>query len=102
MQVGPLWLAEGLLEQDVGFLVALALALVGRAGHGRMRRWSCGWGCGGCGGHCCGGIGGGVELRVVRSFELREGVSWDWTGRFSRTALISVGALAPGCLADAT
>ena len=36
MQVGPLRLAEGLLEQDVGFLVALAL--VGRAGHGRMRR----------------------------------------------------------------
>jgi hypothetical protein len=71
MQVGPLWLAEGLLEQDVGFLVALAL--VERAGHGRVRRWSCGYGCGcgGCGGHCCGGIGG-VELRVVRSFELRE------------------------------
>ena len=67
MQVGPLRLAEGLLEQNVGFLVALAL--VGRAGHGGMRRWSCG---GGCGGHCCGGIGGGVELRVVRSFELRD------------------------------
>lgn len=70
MQVGPLRLAEGLLEQDVGFLVALAL--VGRAGHGRMRRWSCGGGCGGCGGHCCGGIGGSVELRVVRSFERRD------------------------------
>ena len=71
MQVGPLRLAEGLLEQDVGFLVALAL--VGRAGHGRVRRWSCGcgYGCGGCGGHCCDGIGG-VELRVVQSFELRE------------------------------
>ena len=40
MQVGPLWLAEGLLEQDVGFLVALAL--VGRAGHGGVRRRSCG------------------------------------------------------------
>lgn len=70
-------------------------------------------GMGGCGGGAAAGAAGAAEdiavvesvvvlrLRVVRGFELRESVSWDWIGRFSRTALISVGVLAPGCLADA-
>ena len=48
-----------------------------------------------------------VELVVVLSFELCEALSCvmrfvGWMGKFSRTALTSVGALAPGCLADAT
>ena len=48
-----------------------------------------------------------VELVVVLGFELCEGLSCamrfvGWMGRFSRTALTSVGALAPGYLADAT
>ena len=47
------------------------------------------------------------NLVVVLGFELCEALSCvmrfvGWMGRFSRTALTSVGALAPGCLADAT
>ena len=69
-------------------------------------------GMGGCdGGAGAGGAGGAEDIVVVElvvlSFELCKALSCvmrfvGWMGKFSRTALTSVGALAPGCLADAT